>query len=148
MFTPEVGKVIMALMVMSCCGSSLAGSSPLPRCLTSSSMKATSLNFFRVTKVDAPVQGMLTIVIIQSGLALMTISPSLNSQFNVLVNLAVVTNIIPYILSMAALVIIQKVANVLPQKRKLQTLLLLLARCIAFMRCTHPGKKPCCTSSS
>ncbi len=42
--------------------------------------------FSRVTKVDAPVQGMLTIVIIQSGLALMTISPSLNSQFNVLVN--------------------------------------------------------------
>lgn len=69
--------------------------------------------FSRVTKVDAPVQGMLTIVIIQSGLALMTISPSLNSQFNVLVNLAVVTNIIPYILSMAALVIIQKVANAL-----------------------------------
>lgn len=71
-------------------------------------------------------------MIIQSGLALMTISPSLNSQFNVLVNLAVVTNIIPYILSMAALVIIQKVANVPPQKRKLQTLLLLLARCIAL----------------
>ncbi len=60
-------------------------------------------------------QGMLTIVIIQSGLALMTISPSLNSQFNVLVNLAVVTNIIPYILSMAALVIIQKV-NAAPLK--------------------------------
>ena len=40
----------------------------------------------------------------------MTISPSLNSQFNVLVNLAVVTNIIPYILSMAALVIIHKPA--------------------------------------
>ena len=33
----------------------------------------------------------------------MTISPSLNSQFNVLVNPAVVTNIIPYILSMRAL---------------------------------------------
>lgn len=42
--------------------------------------------FSRVSKVDAPVQGMLTIVIIQSGLSLMTISPSLNSQFNVLVN--------------------------------------------------------------
>ncbi len=36
----------------------------------------------RVTKVDAPVQGMLIIVIIQTGLSLMTISPSLNSQFN------------------------------------------------------------------
>ena len=71
-----------------------------------------------MTKVDAPVQGMLAIVIIQSGLSLMTISPSLNSQFNVLVNLAVVTNIIPYILSMAALVIIQKMANVPSSKAK------------------------------
>ncbi len=52
----------------------------------------------------------------------MTISPSLNSQFNVLVNLAVVTNIIPYILSMAALVIIQKVANVPPSKAKVANL--------------------------
>lgn len=38
---------------------------------------------------------MLAIVIFQSGLSLMTISLSLNSQFNVLVNLAVVMNIIP-----------------------------------------------------
>ncbi|STG53711.1 putrescine/proton symporter: putrescine/ornithine antiporter [Escherichia coli] len=78
----------------------------------------------------------------------MTISPSLNSQFNVLVNLAVVTNIIPYILSMAALVIIQKVANVPPSKAKVANFVALLARCTAFMRCTHPGKKPCCTVPS
>ncbi len=150
MFTPEVGKVIMALMVMSCCGSLLGWQlHTIAQVFKSSSDEGYFPKIFsRVTKVDAPVQGMLTIVIIQSGLALMTISPSLNSQFNVLVNLAVVTNIIPYILSMAALVIIQKVANVPPQKRKLQTLLLLLARCIAFMRCTHPGKKPCCTVPS
>ena len=149
MFTPEVGKVIMALMVMSCCGSLLGWQFTIAQVFKSSSDEGYFPKIFsRVTKVDAPVQGMLTIVIIQSGLALMTISPSLNSQFNVLVNLAVVTNIIPYILSMAALVIIQKVANVPPQKRKLQTLLLLLARCTAFMRCTHPGKKPCYTVPS
>ncbi|WP_177342280.1 amino acid permease, partial [Klebsiella variicola] len=59
--------------------------------------------FSKVTKADAPVLGMLTIVSIQSVLSLMTISPSLNKQFEALVNLAVVTNIIPYILSMAAL---------------------------------------------
>lgn len=46
-----------------------------------------------MTNADAPLQGMLAIVIIQSGLALMTISSSLNSQFNVLVNLAVVTSV-------------------------------------------------------
>lgn len=92
-------------------------------------------------------QGMLTIVIIQSGLALMTISPSLNSQFNVLVNLAVVTNIIPYILSMAALVIIQKVANV-PSKAKVANFVAFVGAMYSFMRCTHPGKKPCYTVPS
>ncbi|MBA1847427.1 amino acid permease, partial [Escherichia coli] len=109
----------MALMVMSCCGSLLGWQFTIAQVFKSSSDEGYFPKIFsRVTKVDAPVQGMLTIVIIQSGLALMTISPSLNSQFNVLVNLAVVTNIIPYILSMAALVIIQKVANVPPSKAK------------------------------
>ncbi len=41
---------------------------------------------------------------------------------------------------MAALVIIQKVANVPPSKRKLQTLLLLLARCTVSMRCIIRGR--------
>ncbi len=87
MFTPEVGKVIMALMVMSCCGSLLGWQFTIAQVFKSSSDEGYFPKIFsRVTKVDAPVQGMLTIVIIQSGLALMTISPSLNSQFNVLVN--------------------------------------------------------------
>lgn len=44
--------------------------------------------------------------------------PVTEQPANVLVNLAVVTNIIPYILSMAALVIIQKVAKVDPRKAR------------------------------
>ena len=92
MFTPEVGKVIMALMVMSCCGSLLGWQFTIAQVFKSSADEGYFPKIFsRVSKVDAPVQGMLTIVIIQSGLSLMTISPSLNSQFNVLVNLAVVT---------------------------------------------------------
>ncbi|EFH3879133.1 potassium-transporting ATPase subunit A [Escherichia coli] len=97
--------------------------------------------FSRVTKVDAPVQGMLTIVIIQSGLALMTISPSLNSQFNVLVNLAVVTNIIPYILSMAALVIIQKVANVPPSKAKVANFVAFVGAMYSFYALYSSGEE-------
>ncbi len=114
MFTPEVGKVIMALMVMSCCGSLLGWQFTIAQVFKSSILLPKM--FSRVTKVDAPGRECLTIVIIQSGLALVTISPPLNSQFNVLVNLAVVTNIIPYILSMAALVIIQKVAMYFQRK--------------------------------
>lgn len=86
-------------------------------------------------------QGMLTIVIIQSGLALMTISPSLNSQFNVLVNLAVVTNIIPYILSMAALVIIQKVANVPPSKAKVANFVAFVGAMYSFYALYSSGEE-------
>ena len=41
--------------------------------------------------------------IIQTGLSLMTISPSLNEQFEALTNLAVITNVIPYFFCMAAM---------------------------------------------
>ncbi len=84
MFTPAVGKVIMALMVMSCCGSLLGWQFTIAQVFKSSADEGYFPKVFsRVTKVDAPVQGMLIIVIIQTGLSLMTISPSLNSQFNV-----------------------------------------------------------------
>ena len=97
--------------------------------------------FSRVTKADAPVQGMLAIVIFQSGLSLMTISPSLNSQFNVLVNLAVVTNIIPYILSMAALVIIQKVARVDPRKARAANIVALIGAIYSFYALYSSGQE-------
>ncbi|HAW0377449.1 TPA: putrescine-ornithine antiporter, partial [Escherichia coli] len=56
------------------------------------------------TSKNAPITGMIILGVAQTILSLMTISPSLNNQFNSLVNLAVVTNLIPYILSMAALI--------------------------------------------
>ncbi|HCC12905.1 MAG TPA: putrescine-ornithine antiporter, partial [Atlantibacter hermannii] len=88
-----------------------------------------------------PVKGMLTIVIFQSVLALMTISPSLNNQFNVLVNLAVVTNIIPYILSMAALVIIQKMAKVDPGKAKMANFVALVGAIYSFYALYSSGSE-------
>jgi len=94
-----------------------------------------------MTKAEEPVQGMLPIVICQSGLSLMTISPSLNSQFNVLVNLAVVTNIIPYILSMAALVIIQKVAKVDPRKARVANIVALIGAIYSFYALYSSGQE-------
>ncbi|ECE3502979.1 TPA_asm: putrescine-ornithine antiporter [Salmonella enterica subsp. diarizonae] len=142
MFTPAVGKVIMALMVMSCCGSLLGWQFTIAQVFKSSSDEGYFPKVFsRVTKVDAPVQGMLIIVIIQTGLSLMTISPSLNSQFNVLVNLAVVTNIIPYILSMAALVIIQKMANVPSSKAKVANFVAFVGAMYSFYALYSSGEE-------
>ncbi|MDY0970407.1 putrescine-ornithine antiporter [Siccibacter turicensis] len=142
MFTPTVGKVIMGLMVMSCCGSLLGWQFTIAQVFKSSADEGYFPKIFsRVTNANAPVQGMLTIVIFQSLLSLMTISPSLNSQFNVLVNLAVVTNIIPYILSMAALVIIQKAANVDPGKAKAANVIALVGAIYSFYALYSSGEE-------
>ena len=47
--------------------------------------------------MGAPITGMIVLGVVQTLLALSTISPTLSEQFSALVNLAVVTNVIPYI---------------------------------------------------
>ncbi|HHF6564447.1 TPA: putrescine-ornithine antiporter [Haemophilus influenzae] len=119
MFDETVGKVIMVLMVMSCFGSLLGWQFTIAQVFKSSAEEGYFPAFFKkVTSKDAPVVGMITITALQTLLSLMTISPSLNKQFNVLVDLAVVTNVIPYLLSMAALAVLLKAENVTPQKYK------------------------------
>ena len=62
--------------------------------------------------MDAPIAGMIVMGIVQSAMALSTISPSLNEQFNALVNLAVVTNVIPYVLALSGLMVMMRNAHV------------------------------------
>ena len=119
MFDETIGKVIMGLLVMSCFGSLLGWQFTIAQVFKSSAEEGYFPAFFKkVTSKDAPIVGMVTITALQTLLSLMTISPSLNKQFNVLVDLAVVTNVIPYLLSMAALAVLLKAENVAPQKYK------------------------------
>ncbi|OOF81473.1 putrescine-ornithine antiporter [Rodentibacter ratti] len=119
MFNETVGKVIMGLMVMSCFGSLLGWQFTIAQVFKSSAEEGYFPAFFKkVTSKDAPIIGMVTITAIQTLLSLLTISPSLNKQFNVLVDLAVVTNVIPYLLSMAALAVLLKAENVPTRKYK------------------------------
>ncbi|MCX2961793.1 putrescine-ornithine antiporter [Rodentibacter caecimuris] len=119
MFNETVGKVIMGLMVMSCFGSLLGWQFTIAQVFKSSAEEGYFPAFFKkVTSKDAPIIGMVTITAIQTLLSLLTISPSLNKQFNVLVDLAVVTNVIPYLLSMAALAVLLKTENVPTRKYK------------------------------
>ena len=123
MFNGTVGKVIMGLMVMSCFGSLLGWQFTIAQVFKSSAEEGYFPAFFKkVTSKDAPIVGMVTITSLQTLLSLMTISPSLNKQFNVLVDLAVVTNVIPYLLSMAALAVLLKTENV-PQPKYKKTVL-------------------------
>lgn len=113
MFTPLIGKIIMILMCIACIGSLLGWQFTVAQVFKSSSDIGYFPKIFsKVSSRDAPIIGMLILAIIQTILSLMTISPSLSKQFNSLVDLAVVTNLIPYILSMAALIPIQRLYKV------------------------------------
>ena len=51
----------------------------------------------------------------------MTISPTLSEQFSALVNLAVVTNVVPYIIALSALMVMMRSAGVPEGKYRLNT---------------------------
>jgi putrescine:ornithine antiporter len=113
MFTPTVGNVIMGLLVISCFGSLLGWQFTIAEVFRSSAEVGYFPSIFqRVSKLGAPIIGMILITVVQTGLSLLTISPSLTTQFVVLVNLAVVTNLVPYPLSMGALPTMQRVLGI------------------------------------
>ncbi len=113
MFSPTVGSIIMALAIAACVGSLLGWQFTL----SSTAKSAADGNMFpklfsKVNSLGAPITGMIVLGVVQTALALSTISPSLSEQFGALVNLAVVTNVIPYILALSALPVMMKAANV------------------------------------
>lgn len=104
MLGSTAGKVVMGLMVFSCAGSLLSWQFTLARVFKTSAQRGLFPKIFaKVTNADVPIKGMFVILSMQSLLALMTISPTLAAQFELLANLAVVTNVIPYILCAIAL---------------------------------------------
>lgn len=119
MFNPTIGKIVMGLMVLACVGSLLGWQFTVAQVFKSSADEGYFPKIFsKITANGTPLAGMIVLLIVQTLLALMTISPSLVAQFNTLVNLAVVTNVIPYVLSMGALDVLQRADNVPDSKRK------------------------------
>ena len=115
MFSPAVGQVVMALAAMACVGSLLGWQFTL----ASTAKDAADARMFpavfgKVTGADAPIMGMVIMGILQSVMALSTISPNLSEQFAALVNLAVVTNVVPYIVALSALFVMMRDAKVEP----------------------------------
>ena len=128
MFTPAIGNIVMALMILSCFGSLLGWQFTIAEVFRSSAHEKYFPKIFsKVIGNGTPLVGMLIITACQSLLALMTISPSLSKQFTILVNLAVVTNVIPYLLSMASLKTMQLEENVPKAKQRKTNLIATIA---------------------
>ena len=128
MFNPFIGNIIMALAILACLGSLLGWQFTIAQTGKSAADERMFPAFFsKVNSLGAPVTGMIVLGVVQSLLALMTISPTLSEQFSALVNLAVVTNVIPYIISLSALVMMMKAAGVTGPKYSLNVAVTLVA---------------------
>lgn len=112
MFNATVGSIVMVLAVLACLGSLLGWQFTLAQTGKSAAdERMFPALFSRVTSSGAPIVGMTVLGAMQSGLALMTISPSLAEQFSALVNLAVVTNVLPYVTALSAIAVMMKTAG-------------------------------------
>jgi putrescine:ornithine antiporter len=115
-FNPTVGKVVVGLMVISCFGSLFAWQFTIAEVARSSAIVGYFPKLFKkMSRHGAPIVGICVITVAQTALSFMTVSPSLNKQFTLLLNLAVMTNLIPYLLCMAALMALQKIELVPPK---------------------------------
>jgi putrescine:ornithine antiporter len=113
MFNPTIGSIIMALAVLACLGSLLGWQFTIAQTAKSAAGDRLFPQIFaKVNAMGAPVAGMIVMGIVQTAMALSTISPTLSEQFSALVNLAVVTNVIPYVISLSALMVMMKTAGV------------------------------------
>jgi len=107
MFDPTIGKIIMALAVLACVGSLLGWQFTLSQTSKYTADGRMFPQFFsKVSAKNAPIIGMVVAGVIQTLMAMSTMSPDATAQFNKLVNLAAVTNIIPYITSISALMVV------------------------------------------
>src|SRR6187549_3847360 len=128
MFNPTIGSIIMALAVLACLGSLLGWQFTIAQTGKSAAEQRMFPAFFtKVNRFGAPITGMIVLGVVQSVLALSTISPTLSKQFSALVNLAVVTNVVPYIISLSALMVMMRTAKVPEDKYRLNALIAMVA---------------------
>ena len=142
MFNPMIGDIVMAAMVLACIGSLLGWQFTIAQEYKSSADTGYFLSIFaKANKAGTPIVGMLVLLAAQTALALLTISPNLSKQFDTLVNLAVVTNLVPYILSMAALMTMQKVSNVPPGKALATNIIAWVAAAYSYLALYSSGEQ-------
>jgi putrescine:ornithine antiporter len=140
MFNPMVGNVVMGLMVLACVGSLLGWQFTIAQVFKSSADTGYFIPIFaKANNAGTPIIGMLILLALQTALALLTISPDLTKQFDILVNLAVVTNLVPYILSMATLTTLQKISNTPPGQAMITNIVAAIAAAYSYLALYSSG---------
>jgi len=141
MFNPLVGKIIMALAVIACIGSLLGWQFTLAQTAKVTADQGMFPKLFgTVTSAGAPIAGMIVCGVLQTLLALSTISPDAREQFGKLVSLAAVTNLLPYVTALSGLLVIMFKANVSRSVYSRNTAVLMVAMAYSYYAIYASGK--------
>jgi putrescine:ornithine antiporter len=141
MFNPTVGSIVMGLAVLACVGSLLGWQFTISQTAKSAADdQMFPAIFSKMNRMGAPVAGMIIMGVVQSAMALATISPTLNEQFSSLVNLAVVTNVVPYILALSGLMVMMQNAGVSKKVYRRNTIVAMIAMLYSVYAIFASGK--------
>lgn len=141
MFNPTVGSIVMGLAVLACVGSLLGWQFTISQTAKSAADdQMFPAIFSKMNPMGAPVAGMIIMGVVQSAMALATISPTLNEQFSALVNLAVVTNVVPYILALSGLMVMMQNAGVSKKVYRRNTIVAMIAMLYSVYAIFASGK--------
>lgn len=141
MFTPFVGQIVMGLAAMACVGSLLGWQFTLAQTAKDAAdSRLFPAIFGKSNAMGAPIAGMVIMGIVQSLMALSTISPNLSEQFSALVNLAVVTNVVPYIVALSALFVMMRNAGTPQGQYRLNSVVAVIAMAYSIYALYAAGK--------
>lgn len=120
MFGDAAGTFVSGMLVCSCFVSLTAWQFTISEVVRN----AAGLGHFphiltKVNRFRSPYVAIIALVTIQSILTMSTISPTLLKQFNILINLAVMINLIPYLLAMFSVSRLQTVEGLTGRKAKI-----------------------------
>ena len=127
--TRRSGSIIMALAILACLGSLLGWQFTIAQTGKVGGRRAHVPGLLHEgERMGAPVTGMIVLGVVQIAAGADRRSRRRSSeQFSALVNLAVVTNVIPYIIALSALMVMMKTAGVAEQKYRLNMAVALVA---------------------
>ncbi len=120
MFNETAGYIVSCMLVCSCFVSLTAWQFTVSEV----AREASSIGLFpqflsKVNKFRSPYVAIGALLAIQVAMTLSTISPTLLKQFNILINLAVMINLVPYLLAMGAVPDLQKAEGIPASKAKI-----------------------------
>lgn len=120
MFGDKVGHIVSCMLVCSCFVSLTAWQFTVSEVAREASTIGLFPKFLsKVNTFRSPYVAIGTLVVIQSAMTLSSMSPTLLKQFHILINLAVMVNLIPYLLAMASVSDLQKAEGIPPKKARI-----------------------------